>query len=410
MSQPNSLHLDLLQCTGVTPAPAVASPRLPIKHPLHESVKQGRSCLPAEARHPLHDSNSQTPPCGNSSQKRSHTTSQSIIITPSEKRQTMLALSPERPLPAGQQWTTLEVQRVLSLTPGTKLAFRRLPNQPGSLDSMPDGQTHGSNTSCSPANTVPDHLSSASCHGANTSRQHMATPHCSPGKQPADPQHMPHQTCSATEPQLADFPATQLAGGATALDLLLCQATQVVGVNATAADTFQPELAVISNRSLAQPALHHASELLLNLKQAEALGSTPMLQLGMGRDAEAVTHDRAPAGPSAQCPEGEQFEQAGAGVHTKSADASKQSADRGHDTAPTDAAAAAVAAGHQQRGPGVNLPLSSAQDDKQHESVPMRSVVPDDSQPGTGLDLDTAATDGETQEASQVSIMEASCQ
>ena len=402
---------------------------MPIIHPVDEIVKHGRSSLPAETRQPLQDSNSQTSPCGTSSQKRSHTTSQSIVITPSEKRQTMLALSPERSPPAGQQWTTLEVQRVLSLTPGTKPAFKRLSNQPGSLNSMPDGPTHGSNTSCSPASTVAADLSPASCHIGNMSRQHTAIPHSSPGRQPADPHHMTHQTGSASEPQLADFPATQLAGVASALDLLMCQATQVVGVDATAADNCQTKLALNPNDSLAETTLEHPSELVLKLKHAEALGSTPMLQLGMGRDAEAVTHGRAPAGPSAspakallENPKDTVSEQ-GAASHTESTDASnaerKHSAERGHHAAPTDAALAAATAGDQKLGTSVNLPPRSAQDEQQHQRVPMPEAVLGHNQPepaaplqaGTGpsLDPDSLATDADTQEASQVSLIHASC-
>ena len=129
-----------LQCTGVSLAPIDDSPAA--KGNGAEELGNDLSGKTADYRQPLHDSNSQPSPP--SSQKRSRNTSESIVITPSEKRQTALALSPERPLPAGQQWTTLEVQQVLSLTPGTRPAFRQANGQQSSLDTIQPARTSGS--------------------------------------------------------------------------------------------------------------------------------------------------------------------------------------------------------------------------------------------------------------------------
>ncbi|KAL0040637.1 hypothetical protein WJX79_000270 [Trebouxia sp. C0005] len=126
MSQPNFPKVTLAQCTGVTPAP-VCQPANLSQREANEQKFTSVHAAQIDSRQPLHDNNSQTSPCSNNSHKRSRTTSDSIVITPSDKRQTVLALSPEKPLPAGQQWTTLEVQRVLSLTPGLLLQQHRLP-------------------------------------------------------------------------------------------------------------------------------------------------------------------------------------------------------------------------------------------------------------------------------------------
>ena len=295
MTHPNSLHLDL-QCTGVTPAPTIASPRLPKTSATEDALKQQHTTC--ESREPLHDSNSQPSLCGSNSQKRSHTTSQSIVITPSEKRQTMLALSPARPFPAGQQFTTLEVQRVLSLTPGTKPDFRRSAVQQGSQESMRVGCPAYSPPSCSPGSTAPAQTSPASHKGSGDTKQHTASPQYRPSRQPADAPHMLHDTCPATELQLADFPATQLVCAATALDLMVLQTTQIVTTDARAAGTCQPQLAVHCNHSSAHHALQHLSGPALGVEHADGCEPTPMLQLAALQDIEAVPHGRAPAGPT----------------------------------------------------------------------------------------------------------------
>ena len=283
--------MDLLQCTGVTPAPALTSQRVSTAQPIDDAAKQGRSPQVLEARQPLQNNNSQTSPSGSSSQRGSHTASQSIVVTPSEKRQTVLALSPVR----SQQWNTLEVQRVLSLTPGNRPGFRRSSKHPGSIESMPDASLHGSPRSCSTADTVPAVASPAS-HHSNGTRQRTASPHCSPSKQPARHPFVRHDPCPATELQLADLAPTQLACAATALDLLMCEATQVVAAGVPPNEASHVDVAITCNDFLAQAVPRPPSEPVLILKHAEALGSTPMLQLA---DAQAIPHGRAPAGPSA---------------------------------------------------------------------------------------------------------------
>lgn len=282
MTQPSSLHLDLgQQCTGVTPAPTVASPRPPTSGDAEEALKQRQSQATSDSREPLHDNNSQPSLGGSSSQKRSHTTSQSLAITPSEKRHTMLALSPARPLPLGL--TTLEVERVLSLTPGNKPNFRRSPVQQGS-----QGSTHNGRTSCCLEST-PATASPASHKQSGNSRQQTASPQSRPCNQ--DAPHVMHETCPATEPQLADFPATQLVCAATALDLMMMRTTQVVTADAAAC---HPKLGVHCN---AQHTLHPSSEPALGVKHTEGLEPTPLLQIPAVPDIEAMSHDRAPAGP-----------------------------------------------------------------------------------------------------------------
>lgn len=283
MTQPSSLHLDLgQQCTGVTPAPTVASPRLHPSGVAEEALRQRPKQVTSDSREPLHDNNSQPSLGGSSSQKRSLTTCQSLAITPSEKRQTMLALSPARPLPPGL--TTLEVERVLSLTPGNKPNFRRSPPQQGSQESTHDGPAAFSRTSyCLESTPAP--ASPVSHKQSGNSRQQTASPQSIPCNQ--DAPHVMHETCPATEPQLADFPVTQLVCNATALDLM--QTTQVVTADAAACH-------LLCN---AQHMLHPPSEPALGVKHAEGLETTPMMHIAAVQDTEALSHDRAPAGPVA---------------------------------------------------------------------------------------------------------------
>ncbi|KAL0056193.1 hypothetical protein WJX82_008598 [Trebouxia sp. C0006] len=146
--------MTLAQCTGVTPAPVCQPANLSQREANEQKFTSVKPARQVDSRQPLHDNNSQTSPGSTNSHKRSRTTSDSIVITPSEKRQTVLALSPERPLPAGQQWTTLEVQRVLSLTPGTRPAFKHSDCQHGSLETIQTNTAHNSPASCSPGSTV----------------------------------------------------------------------------------------------------------------------------------------------------------------------------------------------------------------------------------------------------------------
>ena len=286
MTQLSSLHLDL-QCTGVTPAPLVASPRLPKTSFTQDAVRDPQDGC--QSREPLHDSNSQSA-LGGSSQKRSHTTTESFAVTPSEKRQTVLALSPQRPL--GQQFDTLEVQRMLSLTPGKKPDFGHSPTQQSIQGGHP-ACDHSSPGSSAPASTNP-----ASHKTSDSTRQQTASPQSRPSEEPADAPHLLHDTCPATEPQLADFPATQPVYAASALDLIALQTTQLVTTDAGAADTCQPNLAVHCNESSAQHALRYPSGPVLGFKHASGCEPTPMLHLlAADQDTEAVPHGRAPAGP-----------------------------------------------------------------------------------------------------------------
>lgn len=283
MTQPSSLHLDL-QCTGVTPAPTFASPR-PKTCPSDTAVKESLgACL---SREPLHDSNTQPSPGNSSSQKRSNTTLESIDVTPSEKRPGTLPLSPKRPL--GQQFDTLEIQRVLSLTPGKKPEFRH------SLTQQSIQSGHPACSHSSPGGTAQANTSPPSHKRSDSTRQQTASPQCRSCEEPADAPHILHDTCPATETQLAGLPATQPVCAASALDLIM-QATQVVITDAEAADACLPKLAVQS----AQHALHHHSA--LGFKHASGCESTPMLQLNAPQDTADVPHSRAPAGPVASPP------------------------------------------------------------------------------------------------------------
>ena len=291
MTQPSSLHLDL-QCTGVTPAPTGVSPRLPTTSLPQDALRDPQ--VGCRSREPLHDSNSQPSPCGSSSQKRSHTTSESFAVTPSEKRGTMLALSPQRPL--GQQFDTLEVQRLLSLTPGKKPDFGHSGHSP------PRQSTQGGHPACShssPGSTAPASTCSPASRKRNDStRQQTVSPRSTPCEDLADAPHLLHDTCPATEPQPADFPPTQPVCAPSAQDLVKLQPTQVVTTDAGAAGTCQPNPAVHCSESCAHYALRHPSGPALGYAHASGCESTPMLHvLAAVQDTEAVPHGRAPAGP-----------------------------------------------------------------------------------------------------------------
>ncbi len=255
-----------------------------------------------DARQPLHDNNSQTSPGSTNSHKRSRTASDFIVVTPSEKRQTVLALSPERPLPAGQQWTTLEVQRVLSLTPGTRPAFKHSDCQHCSLETIQTNPAHNSPARCSPGSTV----------AADDSPTRHTGPINTPsteGKACANEQQgmqsmMPTDAYPATELQLPDIPPTQLACAATAMDLLLYESTQIVGDPASATIASKPSSAAAAGGHFGLPIVSAQQELALNLGNAEGLTATPVMMLAPAQminpaDKEAVTNSRAPAGPVA---------------------------------------------------------------------------------------------------------------
>ena len=289
MSQPNSPQVVLAQCTGVTSVPVTV-----FKH----TIAQGgvKPSLKHDSRQPLHESNSQTSPCSSSSQKPSRTNnSDSILITPSEERKTALALSPERPLPAGQQWPTLEVQRVLSLTPGTRPTFK-YSGQHGSLETSQTGTAGGTPASCSPGSTV-------AADDSPARQRAMATTPSSEAKvgvtgQQAVPGFIPPDVFPATELQLPDIPPTQLACAATALDLLLCDSTQVVSEPVGVGSV------LLAGGHTAQNSMQALQELALSLGNAQGLTATPAMMLAPLQttntgNREAVRHGRAPAGPVA---------------------------------------------------------------------------------------------------------------
>ena len=254
-----------------------------------------------ESRQPLRDSNSQTSPGATSSQKRSRTTSDSIVITPCEKRQTELALSPERLLPAGQQWTTLEVQRVLSLTPGTRPAFRHSDPQHGSLEIMQLGTLHGSPASCRTGSTVAADASPAG-HMTKAGSQALPTEGTKgANEQQPQPTRLNMDAFPETELQLPELPATQLACGATALDLLLYEATQVVDI-APGVHSPRPGLPIVAEAPAAQQTMAPQQQLALSLGNAQGLTATPVMMLApiqctYEADSDAVAYGRAPAGP-----------------------------------------------------------------------------------------------------------------
>ncbi|KAL0028399.1 hypothetical protein WJX77_003852 [Trebouxia sp. C0004] len=300
MSQPTSTKVTLAQCTGVTPAPVCQPANLSQREANEQKFPSVHAAQQIDSRQPLHDNNSQTSPCSTHSHKRSRTTSDSIVITPSEKRQTVLALSPERPLPAGQQWTTLEVQRVLSLTPGTRPALKHSDCQHGSLETIQTNTAHNSPASCSPDSTVAADDSPM----RHTINMPSTEAKASDNEQQGTQSMMPTDAFPATELQLPDIPPTQLACAATALDLLLCESTQVVGDPASAVIASKPSSAGAAGGYGGLPNVSAQQELALNLFNAEGLTATPVMMLAPAQminpaDKEAVTHSRAPAGPVA---------------------------------------------------------------------------------------------------------------
>ncbi|KAA6421927.1 MAG: hypothetical protein FRX49_08246 [Trebouxia sp. A1-2] len=274
MSQPNFPKVTLAQCTGVTPAP-VCQPANLSQREANEQKFTSVHAAQIDSRQPLHDNNSQTSPCSNNSHKRSRTTSDSIVITPSDKRQTVLALSPEKPLPAGQQWTTLEVQRVLSLTPGTRPAFKHPDCQHDSLETIQTNTAHKSPASCSPGSTVAVD-DSPMRHTGPINTPYTEAKACA-SEQQGMQSMMPTDAYPATELQLPDIPPTQLAYAATALDLLLCESTQVVGDPASAIIASKPSSAGAVGGHGGLPIVSAQQELALNLGNAEGSTATPVM-------------------------------------------------------------------------------------------------------------------------------------
>ena len=301
MSQPNSTKVTLAQCTGVTPAPVCQPANLCQREANEQKLTSVHPAQQIDSRQPLHDNNSQTSPGSTNCHKRSRTTSDSIVITPSDKRQTVLALSPERPLPAGQQWTTLEVQRVLSLTPGTKPAFKHSDCQHGSLETIQTNTAHNSPASCSPGSTVAA-ADSPMRHTGPINTPSTKAKACA-NEQGAQSM-MPTDAYPATELQLPDIPPTQLACAATALDLLLYESTQIVGDPASVIIASKASSAAAAGVHGCLPIVSAQPELALTLGNADGLTATPVMMLAPAQmthpaDNEAVTHSRAPAGPVA---------------------------------------------------------------------------------------------------------------
>lgn len=265
----SSLHLELTQCTGVvnvgrtaeTDTPFIAVPASNLL-----TVSQGEnSARMSDQRQPLHEHNSQT---HSSSQKRSPNTSESIVVTPLEKRQTVLALSPARPLPPGDRYDTLEVQRALSLSPRSRHSLRRIHDKPYSLDSL-----HNHSLTSSLAKIQ---VSLSQQHpvvqDAPQFDKHSNGPHCTPERR------LDVEPVSVTETQMIDAPPTQLAGApATALDLLDCEATQLVPFALPDASP-DKKPAPLPSKITDAPVSTDVAVVVLKLQaQAASLSDTPML-------------------------------------------------------------------------------------------------------------------------------------
>ena len=218
----------------------------------------------ADQRQPLHEHNSQT---HSSSQKRSPNASDSIVVTPAEKRQTVLVLSPERPLRAGDRYDTLEIQRALSLSPRSRRSSRGVCNKPSSLDSLPDQSLTSSlaKVQASPSQQP---------HKATAQRGSQGSEH-----QPDFDKQLVINPVSSHEPHTVDIPPTQLdCAAATALDLLQCEATQLIPFAPASSSPHRHTNAVCTIAATdASAPLHNAVILLMPQGKGISLSDTPVL-------------------------------------------------------------------------------------------------------------------------------------
>ena len=167
-----------------------------------ESVAEHAS----ERRQPLQDHNSHSL---SSSQKRSPGASHSFIVTPEEKRDTQLVLSPKKQ--TGRKLDTLEMRKALSLSPGARISLMRSTLHP-SVESLPGSSAVSSLPHLASAST-PDKGGQDAQHTHNHHGSSHTINHHARTKELAWEEQFP-----ATEVQLPDVPPTQL--DATAVDLM----------------------------------------------------------------------------------------------------------------------------------------------------------------------------------------------
>ena len=297
-----SLHLDLTQCTGVINVGRLPGPASPLSkvtaHETRSSVEGSQAAQGADQRQPLHEHNSQT---YSSSQKQSPNTSESMVVTPAEKRQTVLVLSPERPLPPGDRYDTLEVQRALSLSPRSRRSSRDVCDKPSSLDSLPDPSLTSSlaKLQASPSQKLHNATAAATAqHGSQGRAEHQA----------ASDNQLVINPVSLRGPHTVDIPPTQLdCTAATALDLLQCEATQLIPFAPTSASPHSSPTVVVCRITAtdASAPTDNAAILLMPQGKGFSLSDTPVLlpapqteshapPRGAITGSEAVLHNTAP--------------------------------------------------------------------------------------------------------------------
>lgn len=265
----SSLHLDLTQCTGVANVGRLPGPASPTNkftaNAAWNSLEGSQAAQAADQRQPLHEHNSQT---HSSSQKRSPNTSESIVVTPAEKRQTVLVLSPERPLCPGDRYDTLEIQRALSLSARSRRSLRGVCDKPSSLDGLPDQSLTSSLAKVQASPSQQPHKATAQ-RGSQGSAEH----------QPAFDNQLVINPVSSHEPHTVDIPPTQLdCAAATALDLLQCEATQLISFAPACSSPHRHTNAVCTITATdASAPLDNAVILLMPQGKGISLSDTPVL-------------------------------------------------------------------------------------------------------------------------------------
>ena len=264
-----SLNLELTQCTGVSNVGRLSgtgSPRDKASaDPLVPSFEGSQAAQTDDQRQPLHEHNSQTP---SSSQRRSPNPSDSIVVTPPEKRQTVLVLSPERPLPPGDRYGTLEKQRVLSLSPQPRSGLKRQHDKPPSLDS-----SHNLSLTSSLAK-VQESLSQQR-NNTQTAYQHDS-------KSKQAPEQLPIiRPMLLDDTQVLDIPPTQLdCAQATALDLLEYEATQLMPLGAACPSPQRVKTSAVIDTAAVDEAVGSTAVVLLPQAKQASLSDTPTLLQG----------------------------------------------------------------------------------------------------------------------------------
>ena len=264
-----SLNLELTQCTGVSNVGRLSgtgSPRDKASaDPLVPSLEGSQAAQSGDQRQPLHEHNSQTP---SSSQRRSPNASDSIVVTPPEKRQTVIVLSPERQLPPGDRYGTLEKQRALSLSPQSRSGLRRQHDKPPSLDS-----SHNFSLTSSLAK-LQESLSQQRNNTQNASQ------HDSKSKQ-APEQLLIIRPMLLDDTQIMDIPPTQLdCAQATALDLLEFEATQLMPLGAASPSPQHVKPSAVTNTAIVDDLVGSTAIVLLPQTKQASLSDTPTLLQG----------------------------------------------------------------------------------------------------------------------------------